>query len=135
RSADSRYVTIQNPSFEADDLGGVPDAHVHRQFAGWNITRESGSWVGGTIVPDTWHFNEPVPDGSQAMFAVDIEIAQVLSETLQAGTYYVLEAAVGHRVERDLPDYDIDLFAGGVELTPLTAALSNPVAGQWTDAV
>ena len=43
RSADSRYVTIQNPSFEADDLGGVPDAHVHRQFAGWTITRESGA--------------------------------------------------------------------------------------------
>jgi hypothetical protein len=135
RSADSRYVTIQNPSFEADDLGGVPDAYVHRQFNGWNITRESGSWVGGTIVPDTWHFTEPVPQGSQAMFAVDIEVAQVLGETLQANTYYVLQVDVGHRVDRNLPDYDIDLFAGGVELTPLTAALSNPVEGQWTDAV
>ena len=53
----------------------------------------------------------------------------------QADTYYVLQAAVGHREDRNLPDYDIDLFAGGVALTPLSAALSNPVEGQWTDAV
>jgi HpiC1 cyclase/Cellulase (glycosyl hydrolase family 5) len=134
RSADSRLVAIENPSFEADDLGGVPDAHTDRQFQGWSIIHESGDWVGGTIVPDTWHFTEPVPDGTQAMFAVDIEIGQVLNETLQAGTYYVLQVDVGHRVQRTLPEYDINLYAGGVELAPLTVGLSNPVEGQWTDA-
>ena len=134
RSADSHLVPIQNPSFEADDLGGVPDALVHRQFQGWTIVHEEGDWVGGTIVPDTWHFTEPVPDGTQAMFAVDIEVGQVLSETLQAGTYYVLQVDVGHRAQRSLPAYDVNLYAGGVELAPLTVGLSNPVEGQWTDA-
>lgn len=134
RSADSRLVSIENPSFEADDLGGVPDATAPRQFQGWTILHDQGDWVGGTIVPDTWHFTEPVPDGTQAMFAVDIEIGQVLNETLQAETYYVLQVDVGHRVGRSLPAYDIDLYAGGVELTPLTVGLSNPVEGQWTDA-
>jgi hypothetical protein len=85
-------------------------------------------------VPDTWHFTEPVPDGTQAMFAVDIEVGQVLGETLQAEKYYVLQVDVGHRAQRTLPAYDIDLYAGGVELTPLTVGLSNPVEGQWTDA-
>jgi hypothetical protein len=134
RSADSRMVAIENPSFEADDLGGVPDALLHRQFQGWSILHEEGDWVGGTIVPDTWHFTEPVPDGTQAMFAVDVEVGQVLGETLHADTYYVLQVDVGHRALRSLPSYDIDLYAGGVELSPLTVGLSNPVEGQWTDA-
>ena len=134
RSADSRRVAIVNPSFEADDLGGVPDATLHRVFSGWDIVYEDGAWVGGTIVPDTWHFTEDVPHGTQAMFAVDIEIGQELTETLEADVYYVLEVAVGHRVGRDLPDYDFQLLAGGVELTPLTEAFSNPYEGSWTDA-
>lgn len=134
RSADSRYVEIENASFESPDLGGVPDAHVHRGFDGWTITHEAGDWVGGTIVPDTWHFDEPVPDGTQAAFAIDLEIAQTLDESLAADVYYLLQVDVGHRNGRDLPDYDIDLYAGGVELDPLSLALSNPVEGQWTEA-
>lgn len=134
RSADSRFVAIQNPSFEADDLGGIPDAHTVREFQGWSIIHEAGSWVGGTIVPDTWHFTEPVPDGTQAMYAVDLEVGQVLAETLAADKYYVLQVDIGHRVGRALPAYDINLYAGGIELTPLTTGMSNPVEGQWTDA-
>lgn len=134
RSVDSRRVAIENASFEADDLGGVPDAHVHRQFQGWTIVREEGGWVGGTIVPDTWHFDEDLPHGEQAMFAVDVEVAQVLDETLAADTYYVLMAAVGRRAERTLPDYDLNLLAGGVELDPLSESLANPVEAAWTDS-
>ncbi|MCA9239397.1 MAG: cellulase family glycosylhydrolase [Planctomycetales bacterium] len=134
RSADSRLVEIENPSFEADDLGGVPDATAPRTFAGWTITHESGDWVGGTIVPDTGHFTDPLPDGGQAMFAVDIEIAQTLDETLAADTFYVLQVDVGHRVGRTLPEYDFDLYAGGTELSALSTAYSNPVEGQWTAA-
>ena len=134
RSVDSRRVDIVNASFEDDDLGNVPDANLPRVFSGWTILHESGDWVGGTIVPDTWHFTDPVPDGTQTMFALDIEIGQVLTETLEADTFYVLEVAVGHRVGRDLPEYDFQLLAGGEELTPLSEAFSNPYAGTWTDA-
>ncbi len=134
RSVDSRRVIIENPSFEADDLGDVPDAHTDRVFAGWEVTRDPGGWVGGTIVPDTWHFKEQLPDGDQAMFALDIEVGRQLAETLAADTYYVLEVAVGHRVDRELPDYDFTLLAGGIELSLLTEAFSNPLEGTWTDA-
>ncbi|WP_146444729.1 cellulase family glycosylhydrolase [Botrimarina colliarenosi] len=134
RSVDSRMVEVQNPGFEDNDLGGVPDAHTDRVFDGWTVTRDPGGWVGGTIVPDTWHFNEQVPEGDQAMFALDIEVGQQLAETLAAETFYVLEVAIGHRVDRVLPDYDFSLLAGGVELTPLTEAFSNPIEGAWTDA-
>jgi hypothetical protein len=134
RSADSQLVPIQNPSFEAINLGGVPGTVANRQLPGWTILREQGDPVGGTIVPDTSYFTEPVPDGTQAMFADNIEVGQVLSETLRAQTYYVLQVDIGHRAQRTLPAYDIDLFAGSVELTPLTVGLSNPVEGQWTDA-
>lgn len=134
RSTDSRLVQVKNPSFEADDLPNEPDSIAYRQFQSWNIRHEAGNWVGGTIVPNTWHFTEPLPDGTQAMFAVDLQVGQVLTETVRANTYYVLEVGVGHRVQRDLPDYDIDLYVDGNELQPLTIGLSNPVEGHWTDA-
>lgn len=134
RSADSRMVAVANPSFEADQLPNVPDSLAYRQFQGWTIKHEAGNWVGGTIVPDTWHFSEPIPDGKQAMFAVDLEVGQTLAETVRANTYYVLKVDIGHRAQRDLPDYDINLYAGGTKLQPLTVGLSNPVETQWTDA-
>ena len=61
-------------------------------------------------------------------------MGQEIVESLMADTYYLLQAAIGHRADQTLSTYDLGLFAGDVELTLVTMANSTPFEGTWTDA-
>ena len=69
-----------------------------------------------------------MPDGQNVAFSNGATIAQVLTEPLTAGTRYVLQVDVGHRLNVSLAPFSVELWAGGFLAGASTPA---PAAGSF----
>jgi len=100
---------INNDSFESftgpaiyEDQFGV---YSIGGISGWNTIGMVGAWSPTSIVYTS------VPDGNSVAWVHSGSISQVLSETLNVGTYD-LKIFVGNRINYDFPGYSVELYAG-----------------------
>lgn len=127
-------IPITNPSFEADVIGD----NVSGSATGWSGT-------GGVFNPIDSQFpgasdqnpdtNTSIPDGSNLAYSNDAGTAltQTLSSVLADG-HYLLRVEVGDRLDLNMGDYDVQLWAGSILLTPATSLLPDPPDGQFATA-
>jgi hypothetical protein len=121
------------------DQNGTADPTVWHDGTGegnagiWNPDADSG--FPGGVAPEGqntgWAESLSQPD-ADPILVWDVGLAQVLTDTLEADTQYVLGAQVGNAFynESDVTaDYRLELLAGGVLLG--TDAGDSPAAGEW----
>jgi hypothetical protein len=151
-------IVILNAGFE-DPV--IADGDWDYEVPGWspgyydqNGTADPTVWHDGTDIVDAgaWNPDDEIgfpggmaPEGQNVGYAIsthdettdpitiwDVGLSQVLADTLQADTEYVLSVQVGNAFynESDVTaDYRLELLAGGVLLKMDAGA--SPLAGEW----
>jgi hypothetical protein len=140
-----RFITVLNDGFEDPELGegdftngdipnwtlgsyAVDDPEwipVGEGGGTWNPNGEEGFAEGAALAGNhsAWVFSGAETDGG---------LSQVLGETLQANTKYVLNLRVGnpyYNGSDETAPFRVELLAGGVLLESITGA--SPAAGLW----
>ena len=105
--ATAEFLTIENPSFEANVLG---ENGFISSAVGWLTPGDSG-----TFNPAPAIYPGGIPDGDNVAYssAGGPVISQVLTDVLEADLEYELTVWVGNRVGTGFSGYLIELVAGG----------------------
>jgi hypothetical protein len=130
-SADT--IPVQNASFETTNPLTTP--------CGAGCLFNTGpipDWVlsggpGGSFQPSSAYFNLPLPDGSIVAYTNGGSISQTLTTTLAPDTNYTLSVDVGHRLDGDVTNYTIALFAGSTLLNSIGGSNGVIPIGTFAD--
>jgi hypothetical protein len=145
----AQAITVLNPGFEdpaiKDGLWitrGGPDWGYGQYSAPliWTENTSSAGVLTGIWNPDA---NIGYPDGNAyagenagwtiSSQSTDIGLSQILADTLESQTEYVLDAQIGNpffnQNSDDTANYRLELLAGGVLLDSVTG--TSPASGQW----
>ena len=147
-STGAAAITIVNPSFEDPAYADGDWGDAAGWTGGYYDLADPGVWVtyagdAGGYDPDAaTGYGGVAPDGENVAWTTsyvgyDCGLSQVLSDTLQADTEYILSALVGNPVLYNggwTGDYRIELLAGGALLASASGA--SPMTDErWSKAI
>jgi RHS repeat-associated protein len=118
----SHSVVITNPGFEDPVLA---DGSYIGSLNGWDSSGNSGTFNVSGVYPGG------APGGKNIAYSTNTTISQVLSERVQPGTRYTLQADVGF-LSGTFPGFALQLWAGGSLLAQDTSVV--PAAGTFATA-
>ena len=124
-------VQIDNAGFE-NPAHGVDDWNYSLDNQGWGYIDNDGSQ--GSWNPGTGDYPNGAPEGNNVGWTepgsgIPGGLAQVLTDTLEAGTTYTLSVEVGDPLSYLVDGYKVQLLAGGIPHTPGTGAETGVVVG------
>lgn len=124
---DERQFTI--PS----SIGFPEEVVTDNPIPGWTLSNPNGG--AGTFNPSVLSYPDEAPEGNNVAWssASDVVISQVLTDVVVPNTLYILEVAVGNRLDTPFPGYSLELFAGGGFLNKIVSPVI-PEAGRFATA-
>jgi len=118
---------IENAGFEHEQM---PDGNYFIGAAsGWTVTEG----LGGVFNPTAYHFIDEAPEGLNTAWSHGAVFSQVLDDVLTVNTSYALSIEIGDRLDMNLGDYFVELWAGDSKLASAIPVL--PESGGFSTVI